>query len=499
MKKIAIFLVICVLLTSLMTIGPVAESSDVVAKILNADGSEAGTSYTLTQLKSGDVSVPEGKIFSLLQDVDMDDVALSFNNGANTIVEGNGHQVVSACSYNQDNLAAHAALRLNGNGKIIVKNMTVKGIGANSFGIKYGANVQLVLDNVNMETNYKGIVAYGNNATLEIVSGTYHSGYATICSEGVSDNQIAIKGGYFKSDLERAIIVNNSNAQIDIIGGEFFAHARTTIDVRGNSVTNIYNGYFVNTGTWYPLGDGGQGGASQTINVYGGTFVTSESISMMHTGSANGQINLYGGTYYNYCDSESCKIYSGKGALDVQQATYALLIPTADITDLDSFVTSKRGDDFYILYTASKKGFVKADDPTLRALSPQKDGIRFKCNVSADLIDYANQMKDENTELSFGTVIAPADYLNNLHAFTMEALESEGKAYKNVIATANGLTENEDGSVTIRAGLTSIQECNRDRDFAAVSYVSYQKNGNSVFCYGLYNADQAVSLNDLLS
>ena len=118
------------------------------------------------------------------------------------------------------------------------------------------------------------------------------------------------------------------------------------------------------------------------------------------------------------------------------------------------------------------------------------NGIRFTSTVTADMIAYAEAAKDFGTELTYGTIITAADYLNfednEDYTISPDELNRQGLAYQDIVADY-GLTENADGSVSFNAALVGIQGKNANRDFAAISYVEYVKDGFAVRIYGLYN------------
>ena len=67
----------------------------------------------------------------------------------------------------------------------------------------------------------------------------------------------------------------------------------------------------------------------------------------------------------------------------------------------------------------------------------------------------------------------------------MNALTVMGKAYENVVAK-DGISTDADGNVRIRAALVGLRTENIGRAMSAVSYISYVKNGTTVYVYGAY-------------
>ena len=108
------------------------------------------------------------------------------------------------------------------------------------------------------------------------------------------------------------------------------------------------------------------------------------------------------------------------------------------------------------------------------------------------MLDYVDSVKKEGTTPVFGTVIAPADYVDAAGVFTMAALENASldaaadKRYVNIVAK-NGIETDTDGNITLSAALIDIHESNYTRNFAAVAYVSYETENGTMIIYGDYD------------
>lgn len=104
-------------------------------------------------------------------------------------------------------------------------------------------------------------------------------------------------------------------------------------------------------------------------------------------------------------------------------------------------------------------------------------GLRFTTFLSDSIIALAKAALDEDKTVSYGTLIAPADYVAAAGAFTKEALEKlnvpAGKQkYADVPARYSKRDANGDGVCeAFSATLVNIQEENYERMFAAVAYV----------------------------
>ena len=120
----------------------------------------------------------------------------------------------------------------------------------------------------------------------------------------------------------------------------------------------------------------------------------------------------------------------------------------------------------------------------------QDSGIRF-----ATVIDKAwfDEMKADATvsEITYGTLIVPTDYLADVSEFTIEGLEASGKKYINagVEGFANEATAEEDGYYQFMGGIKNILPQNYTRNFSAVGYVtvSYNTGAGAQTYYTVYN------------
>ena len=103
-------------------------------------------------------------------------------------------------------------------------------------------------------------------------------------------------------------------------------------------------------------------------------------------------------------------------------------------------------------------------------------GIRFTTVLSTEMIALASAAKKAGKQVSYGTLIAPADYVTAAGAFTVEALAALDPLLSTVtyvkIPAVHTLRENASGDVIAFSGaLVSIKEKNFDRVFAGVPYV----------------------------
>jgi hypothetical protein len=122
-------------------------------------------------------------------------------------------------------------------------------------------------------------------------------------------------------------------------------------------------------------------------------------------------------------------------------------------------------------------------------------GIRFTASVNAEAV---KALKDLG-EVTYGMIIAPADYVAAAGGFTHDLLAkyATGKdadtIYRDVPAVKS-LTENGDGSVSFAVALTNVKEGNEARAFAAIAYAYV----DGQYYYGSYDsADNARSMRQI--
>ncbi len=114
--------------------------------------------------------------------------------------------------------------------------------------------------------------------------------------------------------------------------------------------------------------------------------------------------------------------------------------------------------------------------PTLPA------GLRFVSVIPAAMISAVKKEADEGTAVSFGTIIAPADYVSDGMLLTVSALKAADKTWLDIKGDI-GMETDASGNVTLKAAMTEIKTENLNRDFLSVAYISYVKNGQTVYKY----------------
>jgi len=126
--------------------------------------------------------------------------------------------------------------------------------------------------------------------------------------------------------------------------------------------------------------------------------------------------------------------------------------------------------DFQMLTGAS----IKLSKPT---------GIRFSSRISTESY---NNIKELSQSISFGTVICPTDYLDDINCFTTQKLSEKNKGYLDIPLKV-WFDENDDFK-EFTGVITNVKEKNYDRDFSARSYISIKySNGSECRFYSAFD------------
>ena len=121
-------------------------------------------------------------------------------------------------------------------------------------------------------------------------------------------------------------------------------------------------------------------------------------------------------------------------------------------------------------------------------------GIRFVSQVPAGVLDMVEQIKDADSEISFGTVILPTEALNG--ALTLEALQAAGMEentnYIVIRATQKGVHTDGEGNRSVYAAM--VEEPGKVYDaamaFSAAAYLEFTSAGVIHRIYTAYDAQE---------
>ena len=122
----------------------------------------------------------------------------------------------------------------------------------------------------------------------------------------------------------------------------------------------------------------------------------------------------------------------------------------------------------------------------------QDSGIRFATIIDKDWYD--ETIADTTvSNITYGTLIVPTDYLAGISAFTLEGLQASGKNYINAVVSSgftNEDTAEVDGYYQFMGGIKNILPANYTRNFSAVGYVTVTYTSGAVETnYTAYRAE----------
>ncbi len=298
-----------------------------------------------------------------------------------------------------------------------------------------------------------------------------------------SSGKCYIDGGAYRLTSTAAVFSIEGGSDVTVIGGSFFSTNSSHIII----LTSGTVGLTVNGGYFYAKNRSitSSGGSGHTITVNGGTFVSDTGVCIRID---HGTVNLNGGDVYAKGiagDKLSYGVAAGNGTVN-KGKLYRIQTTGADGTKGLSY-GELRG----------KNGINLLDGAAVRLVGNEnaQHGIRFTTKITPELITYVNELKDNNTELIFGTLLIPTEKLSAAECFTADALRAAGLRsnlenpngydYAFIDATENGITGNNGSGFTVRCALVGLK--NSARDFSAVAYVKYIKDGHTVYAYGTYD------------
>ena len=313
--------------------------------------------------------------------------------------------------------------------------------------------------------------------TVKIYGGTLiaDAGY-TMELKGKTGSAFDIYGGSVICTVGHAAIEAKGTVTVNIWGGYFEGHEKSCVRPCESATLNIYGGYFYYGGALNSEGSTVRSGVaadtqSPTVNLYGGRFVsTSSHDGVFHAIAPKG--------YFNIAENAVFSCQGGDAILVSDSAYVTTLRYTGAIHRYSSSAAPER-----------------VTGAQLR-LTEGSTGIRFTTHYPKEAVEYFNAIADAGT-VTYGTLIVPVDYLDGISAFTLDALAKAGLAPLNLTAQ-NGLIQNDDGSVTVRAAITNIKPQNLGRSFTAIGYVCYEKDDTLVYFYtDHHQADHSRSIRQL--
>lgn len=521
--------------------------------VINAAGATVATVTSLTEAVG---YLTNGATIKLLADY-YTAIPENLNvNGISYTLDGNDFNFYGA------NSSTQYMLNFNGFGTAVVKNLTVRteiaGVkvgcaprrtqldvtfenvkvyagGANENGFsRYTAAKAFYMDAALSTVTFNGaetffknasnIIVQDQNGVLNINNGTYAPRGAGLETWG-KNAVVNIYGGNFVGTDNYDSMISSGNGVINIFDGKFSNNGMCVARVLGGKTkteTVLENEILTET--------------NATLNIFGGvlTLVPGAADGWHHAvircggGSTYGTVNIEGGTFINQKTKSSQTIFKNntcsslniKGGLVLSVEGPAYFVRTngcANITTESGYSPAdSRGNAELSKYSGNYtfegksykawKMFAATDSKYAMTteygaqvrMTAGSTGLRFISTITADKIAAAKALAGEGGSVSYGTVIAPMDYVMQADAFTMAALDAatalQGKTSKYLnIAAKEGLTEDEEGNVEIRAAITNIKAENLTRAFAAIAYVKVvDAKGATTYYYGEFDGASNV-------
>ncbi len=310
---------------------------------------------------------------------------------------------------------------------------------------------------------------------IKVTGGTFHSdGIYLIYLPSAMSGDLLITDGTFDGTASRLVSLSGYKGQFHIQGGTFRLSALGEGKAVGPTDALIY----IKTSSINPV-----------LNIEGGTFINEREGAdrLILFDSRTATLNLVGGKFMTRA---TLKNFLERNMNHGNMPVNADLAVKETIEGVEYTVTN--------VYAPSSPYAPTMDaDVTIR-LNQETPGIRFTSYFSAE--KKAALHDAGATELSFGTLIVPREYLLQLTAFddvhgALKAIAAsagvaESKVFADVVASA-GKTEDLDGNVTFRAALVNISDVNKG--YGAISYVKAKIGGQDVYYYSGLNTASNIS------
>ena len=337
--------------------------------------------------------------------------------------------------------------------------------------------------------------------------------------------------------------MNESKVVVNVWGGNFYgvytgAETLNTVgkhqaavrsfnsDPLGINNLNIYGGYFYSTSNSTVKGNDaviytGCDGGSALTRIYGGTF-QADNAKIVGTVDYRAKMEVYGGNFLGNIYDLDGVTANPNALLNVNHANSVGLFYSANMISggimfrIKGTGTFEPGTyhsftgirpelpDFYRQYWGyTPEGSSKSVNfiPTMQTgasllMATDKAGIRYTTKVAASTIEeLLNEVADEGTELSYGTIITGAK-MEGTDLPTRDLLEAKGYDFVDVKANDDNVRTDADGNVTFTGALVNIGTDYYSTDFTAISYIEVIVNGVKVRYYNLYDGSTR-SLTDL--
>jgi hypothetical protein len=127
------------------------------------------------------------------------------------------------------------------------------------------------------------------------------------------------------------------------------------------------------------------------------------------------------------------------------------------------------------------------------------NGIRFTSTVTKTYLDYLESIGV--TDITYGTIISPYDYVVLANDFTPEMLDVANipgitvldRRYE-IVQVNEGFAVDDEGNITFNAALVNIKSENIDREFAARAYIAFSIGGQEYKIYSAFSTGNVRSM-----
>lgn len=341
---------------------------------------------------------------------------------------------------------------------------------------------------------------YGTEPLVNIYNGTFIGTGTQDALITSGSGVININGGYFE---------NGGMCVARVLGGSTAGEgtADNTIKTETDATLNILGGVLVATlgtdGAHHAVVRCGGGTTYGTVNISGGTMINQKSTSQQVVFKNNTCASLYitGGKLLAL--SNQVNFIRSNGCVDITAPSGYKPFSTHDTTPIGAYAANCNyaGKEYKVWTMCAATDETLAIETLTGAqvrMTEGSTGLRFISTLTAEKAAAAAALAGEGGTVSYGTVIAPMDFVAYASAFTMEALDAADELasftsrYVDIPADV-GLTVDENGNVEIRAALTNIKTENLTRAFAAVAYVRVETAAGEVtYLYGAFNGTDNV-------
>lgn len=507
MKKIFALVLSLIMVTSAFGAVAISAADEAQAELTVNDSVVYTGTFDVAFAKSRTYSATDSVTVKLLRDFTFDNKTYKFMGDAPVTIDGDGHTVQAAYTgqwdaqffigvYNPSD-----GTNASGKGELTVKNLTISNTTTrNLFKLWFGT---LNMENVNVKSVGGGIVftvQAENKACADAVS-------ASTSVEGLCNVALNVTGGTYITDTSnQAFLSSNSkygDVEVTVDGTSVVAYENNAQNIMylddGHTATvNTHKLVIKNSSVYVPAGkliislNSGLPEARLSDSSFYAPFVygNSQNRLIVRASTGSGKVTAVNVDFFGSAN---------KGA-PISFNNWQTAVAAGNANDGITLTSYEQAG------TAAPTAKEKSNVPlpvmeagaSVRLAEDDTSGIRFTSNISKTAIDYYAAKADEGTAVTYGTICVlsselakynvTADNFNGTASneeryqtyVTPELLELLGVNYLDIVAE-NGITRNDDGSVSLRAAVYGIDEDNYSTEITAFAYAKVIVNGEAVY------------------